>query len=606
VIDLNSFLKTLPQMPGVYQMLGAEGQTLYVGKARDLKKRVSSYFRANIPDAKTQLLVKLIQDITFTVTETETEALLLESNLIKQLKPRYNILLRDDKSYPYIFVTTQNTYPRMDLIRGRISKVGQCFGPYPNASAARASLRLLQKTFLLRQCRDSFFQSRSRPCLQYQIKRCSAPCVGLIDAKQYQQDVQSAVLFLEGHDAQVMKDLAVKMDLAAQQQDYELAAHYRDQIAGMRTVQAKQYITGQSGNVDVIVGLTLHGIACVELLSVRQGHLLGSRSYFPKISETDDSDAILMAFIGQHYLAQNESHTIPKYIIVNISLQEQSLLEDALALKAKHKVRIQNKVRGDRLQWLQLAQKNAEASLIQRLQNESTLADRYQALQDDLGLQSLTRMECFDVSHTQGEATVASCVVFGAQGALKSDYRRFNINDVTKGDDYAALQQALLRRYTRVKMNEGVLPDLIVIDGGKGQLNIAKQALEEMQLTDIPLISMSKGPLRKSGKEVIWQATIEGIVILDVSVKGRHLLEAIRDEAHRFAIMAHRKKRNDARMDSELQSIPGLGAIRRRALLRHFGGWQEVKAASVKMLATVPGISQALAQRIYESLHLQD
>ncbi len=607
MIDLNSFLKTLPQTPGVYQMLGADGQTLYVGKARDLKKRVSSYFRANVPDAKTQLLVKLIQDITITVTETETEALLLESNLIKQLKPRYNILLRDDKSYPYIFVTTQNTYPRMDLIRGRMSKVGQCFGPYPNATAARASLRLLQKTFLLRQCRDSFFQSRSRPCLQYQIKRCSAPCVGLIDAEQYQQDVQSAVLFLQGEDAEVMKDLAVKMDRAALQQDYELAAHYRDQIAGMRTVQAKQYITGPSGNVDVIVALTVHGISCVELLSVRQGHLLGSRSYFPKISATDDNNAILMAFIGQHYLAQQEGHTIPKHIIVNLKLQEQSLLEAGLASKAKHKVRIQQKVRGDRLQWLQLANKNAEASLIQRLQNESTLADRYQALQDDLGLPSqLTRIECFDVSHTQGEATVASCVVFGAMGALKSDYRRFNISDVTKGDDYAALQQALLRRYTRVKMNEGILPDLIVIDGGKGQLNIAKQALEEMQLTDIPLISMGKGPARKSGTEIIWQATPEGSYKKEVSVQGRHLLEAIRDEAHRFAIMAHRKKRNDARTNSELETIPGLGPIRRRTLLRHFGGWQEVKAASIKMLATVPGISQALAQRIYESLHPQD
>jgi excinuclease ABC subunit C len=607
VIELNTFLSTLPQTPGVYQMLNAQGQTLYVGKARDLKKRVSSYFRNNIPDPKTQVLVQQIVDIAITITETETEALLLESNLIKELKPRYNILLRDDKTYPYLFITTQNTFPRMDLIRGRMSKVGQCFGPYPNASAARASLRLLQKTFLLRQCRDSFFQSRSRPCLQYQIKRCSAPCVGLIDAQHYNQDVKNAILFLEGKESQVMQALTEKMDKAAQQQDYEGAAHYRDQITQMRSMQTDQYITGHSGNDDVIVVLLNQGIACVELLSVRQGHLLGSRSYFPKISTHDTQEAIVMAFIGQHYLAQQEQQAIPKRIIVNIDLSEQVLLEEALSAKAQSRVRLQRTVRGERLRWLQMAQANAQAAVVMRLQSEATLTTRYNALQEDLGLPAqLTRIECFDVSHTQGEATVASCVVFGAMGALKSDYRRFNITNITPGDDYAALQQALMRRYTRVKMNEGVLPDMIIIDGGKGQLHVAKQALEEMQLTDIVLISMGKGPLRKSGTEVIWQATPEGACVREVSVQGRHLLEAIRDEAHRFAIMAHRKKRNAARLNSSLESIPGLGPLRRRALLRHFGGWQEIGAASVKMLATVPGISQALAQRIYESLHPHD
>lgn len=606
MIELNTFLATLPHMPGVYQMLNAQGQTLYVGKARDLKKRVSSYFRSHHPDPKTQVLVKQIADIAITITATETEALLLESNLIKQLKPRYNILLRDDKSYPYIYITTHQDFPRMDLMRGRMSKMGHCFGPYPNANAARASLRLLQKTFLLRQCRDSFFKSRSRPCLQYQIKRCTAPCVGLIDAPQYQQDVVHAILFLEGKEHQVVEDLTQKMDEAAQQQDYERAAHYRDQITQMRTVQAEQYITGHSGNDDVIVVLIIQGIACVELLSVRQGHLLGSRSYFPKVSEHDQEEAIMMAFIGQHYLTQ-EKQVIPKCMIINIDLPEQSLVEAALSEKAQCRVRLARHVRGDRLRWLEMAQANALAAITQRLQSEATLNDRYNALQEDLGLGAqLTRIECFDVSHTQGEATVASCVVWGAMGALKSDYRKFNITGITLGDDYAALQQALMRRYTRVKTNEGVLPDMIIIDGGKGQLKIAQQALEEMQLTDIILISMGKGPLRKSGTEVIWQATSEGARVCDVSVKGRHLLEAIRDEAHRFAIMAHRKKRHAARLDSVLESIPGLGPLRRRALLRHFGGWPEVKAASVKMLATVPGISQALAQRIYESLHPQD
>jgi excinuclease ABC subunit C len=604
VIELNTYLATLPHTPGVYQMLNEEGQTLYVGKARDLKKRISSYFRANIPDPKTQVLVKQIHDIAITITETETEALLLESNLIKQLKPRYNILLRDDKSYPYIFITTHQTYPRMDLIRGRLSKVGQCFGPYPNAGAARASLRLLQKTFLLRQCRDTFFQSRSRPCLQYQIKRCSAPCVKLIEPEQYQKDVNHAVLFLEGKESQVMHDLTEQMDKAAIEQEYERAAYYRDQIAQMRSVQAQQYVTGVSGNDDVLVVLLIQGLACVELLSVRQGQLLGSRSYFPKISIHDEKEAILMAFIGQHYLAQGEKHTIPKQIITNLHLSEQSLVEAALSDKAQKKVRVQHNVRGERLRWLQLAQTNAQAAIMQRLQSEATLADRYLALQEDLKLQAqLTRIECFDVSHTMGEATVASCVVFGANGPLKSDYRRFNIANITKGDDYAALQQALMRRYTRVKTNEGLLPDMIIIDGGKGQLKVAQQALEEMQITDIILISMGKGPARKSGTEVIWQSTPEGAQIRDISAQGRHLLEAIRDEAHRFAITAHRKKREHARIDSPLEQISGLGAIRRRALLRHFGGMQEVVAASIETLAKVPGISQALAQRIYEALH---
>lgn len=605
MIELNTFLSTLPQTPGVYQMLNAQGQTIYVGKARDLKKRVSSYFRNTIPDPKTQLLVKQIADIAITVTETETEALLLESNLIKELKPRYNILLRDDKSYPYIFISTHTPFPRMDLVRGRMTKSGgHCFGPYPNATAARNSLRLLQKTFLLRQCRDSFFNSRSRPCLQYQIKRCTAPCVGLIDAKQYQQDVAHAILFLEGKENQVVQDLTDKMDNAAQLQEYEHAAHYRDQITQLRTVQAEQHITGRHGNDDVLFVLIVQGLACVEWLSIRQGHILGSRSYFPKVSMHDQEEEILMAFIGQHYLAQQEKTSIPSGIITNTPLSEKDLLEAALSQQAQTKVRIAHQVRGERLRWLEMAKRNAQAAINQRLQSEALMANRISALQEDLGLgQQSMRIECFDVSHTLGEATIASCVVWGANGAIKSDYRRFNIKDITPGDDYAALQQALMRRYTRVKTNEGVLPDMIIIDGGKGQLRVAKQALEEMQLTDIILLSMGKGPLRKSGTETIWRSHATGMHMCNISITGRHLLEAIRDEAHRFAIMAHRKKRAQVRMESALESIPGLGKIRRRTLLRHFGGWQEVKAASVKMLASVPGISQALAQRVYDVLH---
>jgi excinuclease ABC subunit C len=603
VIELHTFLATLPHSSGVYQMINAEGETIYVGKARDLKKRVNSYFRPNHPDPKTQLLVKQLDHIEITVTETEVQALLLESNLIKQLKPRYNILLRDDKSYPHLYITTDADFPRMDLFRGRVGKTGRYFGPYPNSNAARLSLRLLQKTFLLRQCRDSFFRSRTRPCLQYQIKRCSAPCVGLIDKAQYQKDVEHAILFLEGKDEQVIHALSHKMDAAASAQDYERAAHYRDQIANMRVVQAEQYMTKREGNTDVIVLLLHQSIACIELLTIRQGQLLGSRSYFPKIAAYDEMDTILMAFIGQHYLAR-DAHLIPKDIIINTLLPEQKLLEETLSKQAQFQVRLRHRVRGERLQWLNMANRNAQAAMTQRLQSAVTLAQRFAALQEDLGLTyQPMRIECFDVSHTQGEATIASCVVFDENGAQKSDYRRFNITGHTPGDDYAALSQVLMRRYTRVKTSEGILPDMIIIDGGKGQLNVAKQALEEMQLTDIILLSMGKGPERKSGTEIIWQSTSEGAKMCEISTVGRHFLEAIRDEAHRFAITAHRKKRAQIGTSSKLEQIAGLGAVRRRALLRHFGGLQEVMGASVEMLAKVPGISQALAARIYESLH---
>ncbi len=604
MIDLNNFLTTLPHTPGVYQMLDAKGTTLYVGKARNLKKRVSSYFRGT-PDPKTQLFLNQLDDISITLTETETDALLLESNLIKRLKPRYNILLRDDKSYPYIFIG-KHAFPRMDLVRKRADKSGQFFGPFPNASAARNSLRLLQKTFLLRQCRDSFFQSRTRPCLQYQIKRCTAPCVGLISEEAYNKDVQHALLFLEGKDEEVMHELVEKMDLAAGAQDYERAAHYRDQIAQLRIVQAQQYITRGSSSEDVVVVQQQQGIMCVELVMIRQGQLLGSRSFFPKISALDTCEDVLMAFIGQHYLTKIDIKP-PQQLITNIVLSEQALIEAALSAHAKARVRVRTTVRGERLRWLNMAERNGQNALAQRLHSEATLAARFAALQDDLGLPaSAQRIECFDVSHTLGEATVASCVVFGPSGPIKTDYRRYNITGITPGDDYAALQQVLTRRYTRIKTNEGVLPDIILIDGGRGQLGVAQHVLEEVQLTDICLLSISKDTTRKSGLETLWQMVGDDYQTREVSVTGRHLLEALRDEAHRFAITAHRKKRLQARSESSLELIPGLGPVRRRTLLRHFGGLQEVQAASIEMLAKVPGISQALAEQIYHALHHQD
>lgn len=606
MIDDN-FLTTLPKSPGVYQMLNAQGKTIYVGKARDLKKRVSSYFRKNHPDLKAQLLVAQLVSIEITVTETETEALLLESNLIKQLKPRYNILLRDDKSYPYLFIASHTTFPRLDLIRGKVGKTGRYFGPYPNANAARMSLRLLQKTFLLRQCRDTFFRARTRPCLQHQIKRCSAPCVGLIDEQEYQKDAQHAILFLEGKNEEVMHALTQKMDEAAEAQDYERAAHYRDQIASMRTVQAEQYITRHHGDEDVIVVLISQGIACVELLSVRKGQILGSRSYFPKIADYDTPESVLMAFIGQHYLARIGAQEMPNHLVTQEALPELALMKAALSKQAGKTIQLHHHVRGERLRWMNMAQRNAQASVTQVLQTTTTQTERLAALQKDLGLSLQNmRIECFDVSHTQGEATVASCVVFADGGMKNSEYRRFNIMGVTPGDDYHAIQQALMRRYTRVKTNEGILPDMIIIDGGKGQLNIARRALEEMQLTDILLFSMAKGKERKSGLETIWQAKKDDAIMRDISIKGRHLLEAIRDEAHRFAITAHRARRAHARTESVLEQISGLGAVRRRTLLRHFGGLQEVMAANVETLAKVPGISQALALRIYQSLHGED
>ncbi|HLF66983.1 MAG TPA: excinuclease ABC subunit UvrC, partial [Gammaproteobacteria bacterium] len=491
MIDLNNFLTTLPHTPGVYQMLDAKGTTLYVGKARNIKKRVSSYFRGT-PDPKTQLFLNQLADISITLTETETDALLLESNLIKRLKPRYNILLRDDKSYPYIYIAA-HAFPRMDLVRKRsIDKSGRFFGPYPNGAAARNSLRLLQKTFLLRQCRDSFFQSRTRPCLQYQIKRCTAPCVGLINAEQYNKDVNHAILFLEGKNDEVMHELTEKMDRAAVDQNYERAAHYRDQIAQLRIVQAQQYITRGTSSEDVVVVIAQQGSICVELLLIRQGQILGSRSFFPKISPLDTCEEVLMAFIGQHYLTKADIKP-PQQIITNIFLAEKELIEAALTHHAQLRVRVRTTVRGERLRWLNMAMRNAESALAQRLHSVATLAARFAALQEDLGLPSLTlRIECFDVSHTLGEATVASCVVFGPAGPIKNDYRRYNITGITPGDDYAALQQVLLRRYTRIKTSEGTLPDMIVIDGGRGQLRIAKEVLEEVQLTDITLLAMSK------------------------------------------------------------------------------------------------------------------
>lgn len=608
--DAESFLKTLTGRPGVYRMQDAQGEVLYVGKARNLKKRVTSYFRAS-NDSKTQALVTQIHSVEVTVTHTETEALILENTLIKQLQPRYNVLLRDDKSYPFIYLSSADDFPRLALHRGAKRAKGRYFGPYPSAGAARESLHLLQKVFPVRQCEDVFFKNRSRPCLQYQIKRCTAPCVGLVDKQTYRQDVQHAVMFLEGKSHLLTDDLAARMESAAAQLDFERAAHYRDQIAMLRRVQEHQYVSGERGDLDVIACAVRNGVACVQVFYVRAGRNLGNKSFFPRAPAGAGAAEVLSAFISQYYLAgpmrggeQANGREIPGEILINLPLDEQALLQQGLAAQAGHKVTIAHAVRGERARWVQMAVANAGHALAFELSNKGTLRQRLEDLKAALGLDATPqRLECFDISHTMGEATVASCVVFDGNGPLKSDYRRFNVAGIAPGDDYAALRQALSRRYTRLQQGEGKFPDVLLIDGGKGQVAQAEQVLEELQVTDVTLIGVAKGPGRKAGLESLFLSATGAPVILPENSPALHLIQQIRDEAHRFAITGHRQRRAKARTTSTLEGIPGMGPRRRQILLSHFGGLHEVARAGVEDLAQVQGISREIAQRIYDSFH---
>jgi excinuclease ABC subunit C len=602
--DSKTFLKTVPHDPGIYQMFGADGQTLYVGKARNLQKRLASYFRKTGLSTKTISLVKQIHSIEIVVTHTENEALLLESNFIKKLRPRYNILLRDDKSYPYIVLSEHKDFPRLDYYRGAKKESQRYFGPYPSSVAARATLNLLQKVFKIRQCQDTFFQNRSRPCLQYQIKRCTAPCVGLVDPAIYQENVQHAVLFLEGKNQAVIDDLIIKMEQASQAMEFERAARYRDQIASLRQIQQQQIIDTEKGDVDVFAVTIKHGMACVHVLTIREGSLLGSKSFIPAMLEVSESAEILTSFIPQYYLNTDAGRKIPKQIIVSHALDETDWLSEALTEITKYKINITANPRGDRQRWLQMALQNAEQYLTNRLIEHSTINQRLLALKDLLNLPDIPRrMECFDISHSHGEATVASCVVFDELGPRKIDYRRFNITNVAAGDDYAAIQQALQRRYLALKTaEEGKLPDVLIIDGGKGQLKQAEQVLEELQITGIVVLAIAKGTTRKPGLETVFLSGQEQPLDLSPDSLALHLLQQIRDEAHRFAITGHRGRRAKVRQQSVLQEIPGIGAKRRRELLRQFGGLQELKRSSVDELAKIPGISRALAERIYQAL----
>jgi len=597
-------LRRLPHKPGVYRFLDAAGKILYVGKARDLRKRVSSYFRSGIPGGKTGLLVQQIAAIEVSVAGSEGEALILENNLIKQHRPRFNVLLRDDKSYPYIRMSSEHAFPRLSFYRGSRRIRGRLFGPYPSAGAVRETLNLLQKLFRLRSCEDNFFAHRSRPCLQYQIQRCSGPCVDLIGAEDYARDVQHAVRFLEGRSGEVVEELVGRMEQASAQLNFEEAARYRDQIGRLKSVQ--QQFAGahrDRGDIDVLAVAEQGGIFCVAVMFIRGGRNLGSRTWLPRTAPGTEAEEVLSAFITQYY----DSRPIPNEILSDRPVADAELIEAAFSQRMERKVALRHRVRGERARWLELATDNAGHGLALHIASQAGMQAQLEALQEALGLaETPARIECFDISHTLGESTVASCVVFGAEGSLKSDYRRFNIADVAAGDDYAAMAQALSRRYTRIKRGEAVLPDLLMVDGGKGQLAEAIRVLDELQIEGLEVLAVAKGRSRRPGQEQLFLAGRKRALILPRNAPALRLIQQIRDEAHRFAIAGHRHQRAKSRQRSVLEDISGLGQKRRSALLREFGGLQGVTAASLEDLCRVKGISRTLAQRVYETLHPAD
>ncbi len=597
--DPRQLLKGMPQSPGVYRMLDAAGTVLYVGKAKSLKRRVASYFSRSL-NSRLQLMVSQIADIEVTVTRTEGEALLLESNLIKSLRPRFNVVLRDDKSYPYIHLTTQDAFPRLAFYRGSRKTAGRLFGPYPSAWAVRETLQLLQKLFPVRQCEDGFFRNRSRPCLQYQIKRCSGPCVGLISPEHYAEDVAHSIKFLDGRTDEVVDELVAGMEAAAAALAFERAAVLRDQIATLRRIQQRQYVSGEGGDLDIVACAQEAGVNCVQVFFIRGGRNLGNKGFFPQAPADTDEPTLLAGFLAQFY-ADKE---IPPELIVSVEPEDVGLLQDAFSERAGRRVQIRTNVRVERARWLEMARGNAQVALKSRLGSQAGYARRLEVLRDALDLEELPgRMECFDISHTQGERTVASCVVFDGEGPRKSDYRRFNIEGITPGDDYAAMHQALTRRYTRVKQGEYPIPDILFIDGGRGQLGAVGDALQELGISGLRLVGVSKGPDRRPGTEQLWLLGQEVPVILPSDSPGMHLIEQIRDEAHRFAITGHRQRRAKARTTSALEEISGVGPKRRQRLLKQLGGLQGLVRAGVEDIAGVDGISRQLAQQIYDAFH---
>lgn len=605
--DYQRFLKVVTEQPGVYRMTDSAGCIIYVGKAKNLKKRLSSYFRTNVDSAKTRVLVSNIADIQVTVTLTETEALILEHNLIKQHRPKYNILLRDDKSYPYIFLSSHQ-HPRLSLHRGVRKQKGEYFGPYPSGYAVKESLHVIQKIFPIRQCEDSVYANRSRPCLLYQLKRCSGPCVtGLISDEQYMEQVNLVRMFLQGKNQQVIALLVSKMEKASSALRFEEAASLRDQIQNLRKIQEQQSVSGNIfDDLDIIGTAIKNGIASVHVLFIRQGKVLGSRNYFPSLPADSDVSELLYAFIQQFYLSDVSGRQLPKEIILDHKMEDEDDLSEMLSQIAGLKIRITSRTRSERARYCQLATTNAEAALNSKLAHKTTIEQRFRQLQEILRFSTpIKRMECFDISHTQGEATVASCVVFDREGPRTSEYRLYNIEDITPGDDYAAMKQALFRRFNKQQDAEKI-PDILFIDGGLGQLKQAESVLSSLshQLQKQPfLIGIAKGESRKPGLETLIFGNTHEETHLPADMPALHLIQHIRDESHRFAITGHRHRRNKKRTESLLETVPGIGTKRRQALLKYLGGIQEIIRATPDELAKVPGISPALAQVIYDTLH---
>ncbi|MDX6915447.1 excinuclease ABC subunit UvrC [Pectobacterium carotovorum] len=603
--DASAFLKTVTSQPGVYRMYDSGDTVIYVGKAKDLKKRLASYFRSHVASRKTEALVKSIKHIDVTITHTETEALLLEHNYIKLYQPRYNVLLRDDKSYPMIFLSG-DAHPRLAVHRGAKHAKGEYFGPFPNGNAVRETLILLQKLFPVRQCENSVYRNRSRPCLQYQIGRCLGPCVsGLVSEEDYQQQVDYVRLFLSGKDQQVLNQLISRMEAASRDLNFEEAARIRDQIQAVRRVTEKQFVSGDGEDLDVISVAFDAGMACVYVLFIRQGKVLGSRSYFPKVPGGTELGEVVQTFVGQFYLQGSLGRTLPAEILLDFTLPDKDVLTESLTAVAGRKVQIQTKPRGDRARYLKLARTNAATALVTRLSQQSTIHQRLAALASVLQLPEIHRMECFDISHTMGEQTVASCVVFDANGPLRSEYRRYNISGITPGDDYAAMAQVLRRRYGKA-LDESKIPDVIVIDGGKGQLGQAQAVFDSLQVSwdkNKPLLlGVAKGSDRKAGLETLFfEATGEGVALPPDS-PALHVIQHIRDDSHDHAIGGHRKKRAKVKNTSTLELIEGVGPKRRQTLLKYMGGLQPLMNASIEEIANVPGISHALAEKIFHAL----
>jgi len=600
VFDGKAFSARLPTRPGVYLMRDEAGQILYVGKARNLRKRVGSYFDARPKIERIMRMVSRIHSIEISMTRSEGEALLLENEWIKSLKPRYNILLRDDKSYPWIVIGSSHAFPRIAFHRGARDASQRYFGPFPSASSVRESINLIHKLFRLRNCENSYFDHRNRPCLQYQIRRCTAPCVGYVSQEAYADQVSDAILFLEGKDERIIARLIRRMEAASARQEYEVAAVYRDQINTLKKLHAQQIISGGSGNIDFIAVAQDQGKSCVQVVSYRSGRNLGQRSFFPAQAEYREPPEVMDAFLGQYY----RDRVPPDQVVLSHEVENHEILESVFSVAAGRKVIMQANPRGKRRKLLQLAEQNARQSLGLRLAGQASISRQFQSLQDLLGLDDIPRtIECFDISHTSGNQTVGSCVVFDTEGPVKSRYRRYNLREIKPGDDYGAMRQVLYRRYARMQAEEGHFPDLVLIDGGKGQLQQAIDVMTELGLSGVPLVGIAKGSSRRPGYEEWVRPAPASTLHPGPASPASHLAQLVRDEAHRFAITGHRGRRNKAATRSTLEDIPGVGPRRRRQLLNHFGGMQGVSRAGIDELASVPGINRVLATQIFRALH---